>query len=204
LGYNAFPDAITIGSCEFVDNKDRERILEQIKAFDDEYYLVRDYEIEYPEINYIVREDGQQLEVGETVMTFYKAPGHTEDGIFAILEPAGIFIAGDYLSDIEFPYIYHDSRHYENTLIKVDEILKKQVTSLLVPGHGKVTKDLHEIKRRQQESISYVRTLREAIRNNDHKTIEDLIADCPFPRFMRRAHEENQKLMKKELDEILP
>jgi hydroxyacylglutathione hydrolase len=82
--------------------------------------------------------------------------------------------------------------------------MKKNIESpCLVPGHGQVTKDLQEIKRQQQESISYVRDLREAIRNHDHETLEGLIANCLFPRFMKKAHEENQKLIKKELNEIL-
>jgi hydroxyacylglutathione hydrolase len=200
LGHKAFPDAITIGSKELNDSEDKQRIVEQIKAFDDEYYLTRDYEIVYPEIHHIVDQDAQVLQIGETVITFYKAPGHTEDGIFAIVEPVGVFIAGDYLSNIEFPYIYHDSKAYENTLRKVDYILKHHSIRLLIPGHGQITEDLQEIKRRQEESLSYIRDLRAAIHNQNQSEVDELISGCLFPRFMKKAHTENQIIMSKEVE----
>jgi hydroxyacylglutathione hydrolase len=200
LGYKAFPDAITIGSKELSDNQNKVRIVEQIKAFDDKYYLKRDYEIVYPKIHYIVDKDGQQLQVGETVVTFYKAPGHTEDGIFAIVQPLGVFIAGDYLSNIEFPYIYHDSKAYENTLSKVDYILENHSIRLLVPGHGQVTEDIQEIKHRQEESLSYIRGLKEAIRKDNQVEVDKLIKGCLFPRFMKKAHTENQIKIIKEVE----
>jgi len=77
LGYKAIRDATTIASKEFTEHPDKENVLEQIRSFDDRYYLQRDYHLEYPTIDYIVHEDGQKLVVGKTELTFYKAPGHT-------------------------------------------------------------------------------------------------------------------------------
>jgi hydroxyacylglutathione hydrolase len=100
LGYHAFPDAITIGSKEMDNHPEKESILNQILEFDQRYYLNRSYEITFPKLDVLIDHDGQQLTIGETQLTFYKAPGHTPDGLFTIVETLGIFIAGDYQQDL--------------------------------------------------------------------------------------------------------
>jgi glyoxylase-like metal-dependent hydrolase (beta-lactamase superfamily II) len=132
LGAGAFPDATTIASQAFIDNPDKERKVSQILAWDSEYYIRRPYEIRYPEIDISIVDDGQAVTIGETRLTFYHAPGHNLDGLFTVIEPQGILIAGDYLSDIEFPYIYHSSTAYETTLAKLDLILEKHKVNILV------------------------------------------------------------------------
>ena len=51
IGYRAFPNAKVIASEAFVNSPDKEKNLRQIREFDDEYYIQRDYEIEYPEVD---------------------------------------------------------------------------------------------------------------------------------------------------------
>lgn len=62
--------------------------------------------------------DGEQLKIGSTTLNFYEAKGHTDVGIFTIIEPLGVWIAGDYFSNIEFPFIYSSSKDYIQTLEK--------------------------------------------------------------------------------------
>ena len=66
IGYGAFPDADVIASAAFADKDEaaRAKIVEQILAFDDDYYLERQYEIRYPEVSLRVEGDGQQLQLG--------------------------------------------------------------------------------------------------------------------------------------------
>lgn len=200
IGYNAFIGAITVGSEELNKRADKEKIINEIKDFDDEYYLTRDYSIEYPIINLAIKEDNQVLKVGETTITFYKSKGHTDDGIFIIVEPLGVLLVGDYLSNIEIPFIYYSSLEYENTLLKIDKILQNHNIKLLVPGHGLITGEYDEIIRRQQESLKYIRELRNAVLNNAQKKIDDMIEGCLFPRFMKKCHYENRDIIKSELE----
>lgn len=197
LGYGIFLDAIVIASEVFNERNDKEQILEKIREFDDGYYLDRDYPILYPKVDVIVRENGQVLDIGKTSLTFYKANGHTNDGIFTIIEPLGIWIAGDYLSDVEFPYMYFNSEKYEETLAKTDRILNKHEVHFLVPGHGHVTESEEEIQRRKQVSLSYIKELRNAIQS-DRESIH-LIKGYSYFRGMKAFHEDNISLIKKEL-----
>ncbi|SCY97126.1 MBL fold metallo-hydrolase [Alkaliphilus peptidifermentans] len=199
LGYNSIGDVMYIGSEKITTRDDKKRISEQIKSFDDQYYLIRDYEVGYPHIDYLVNKDGQQLKIGNTIITFYTSPGHTEDSVFTIIEPIGIFLSGDYLSDIEFPYIYSSSYAYENTMTKVDNILQHHSIHLLIPGHGNPTEDCQEILKRKTASLYYIHELRSALENEDDKRADKLLEEWQFPKIMGEYHKGNKDLIKKEL-----
>lgn len=201
LGYRAFKNATIIASEEFVNHSHKEEVVEQIKSFDDRYYLKRDYEIEYPDVDHVIKENGQMITIGETKITCFKAPGHTMDGIFTIVEPLGIFIAGDYLSDIEFPYIYFNSKVYEQTIQTAQKILQDKEIRMLIPGHGNVTEVKEEMLYRCEQSLNYISTIRESIKDNDPNKMNELIEKFPFPRNMKNYHDSNCELVKKELAE---
>jgi hydroxyacylglutathione hydrolase len=202
LGYAAFPDATVIASEAFVACMEQEEILQQIKEFDDRYYISRDYEISFPQVDIVIKEDAQQIAIDGTQLTFYLAPGHTADGIYTIIEPFGIFIAGDFLSDIEFPYIYSSSLDYEATMLKTKKILQDHYITSLVPGHGNMTCIQMDMLQRCEHSLQYIQMLREAIRTGDDAEMDAFIRDRPFPMGMRKYHEDNKKLLKKELQSI--
>jgi len=202
LGYNGIEDVICIGSEKLNTNIDKGRIVDQIKKFDDQYYLVRDYEVAYPKLDYVVFEDQQQLIIGGTTVTFYLAKGHTDDGIFAVVEPVGTLITGDYLSDIEFPYIYFSSYKYEETMDKLDSILKSHTIDFMIPGHGNPTEDSAEMMRRKIFSLDYIHELRSSVMNNDQAGADRLLEGWRFPIIMREFHEGNKSIMKKEIEVV--
>jgi hydroxyacylglutathione hydrolase len=199
IGYRAFPSAITVGTRELQESPAREKKVESIIEFDSQNYIERNYPIEYPNLDILIEHDGQQLKVGGTTFTFYKSPGHTDNGMFTIVEEHGLFIAGDYLSNLEFPFIYHDSHAYEATLHKVDEILAKHPIQLLIPGHGRVTSDLQEIHKRKQDNLEYIAQMRESVRVGDEAAMERLIAGYPFVKGQQGFQKGNIELFKKEL-----
>lgn len=199
IGYKAFHNVATIASREFAENPEKEAVLEQIRAFDDKYYIQREYDIAYPDIDIAVHEDGQKLVVGGTSLTFYKSPGHIYEGLFTIVEPIGAFIAGDYLSNVEFPYIFHSSTEYEQTLLKAKDLLDRYPVELLIPGHGQATDDLQEMRNRCNKSFQYIRDLKDALLRNDEDQAQQLIRDQPFLRNVKSYHELNISLVKKEL-----
>lgn len=198
IGYRAFPEAKVIASKALAQNPDKQAVLEQMLTWDDENYVERSYPIEYPQVDFLIEKDGQTLAVGGTKLTFYLAPGHTEDGIFTLVEPAGVWLAGDYLCEVEFPYVYFSCKAYEATLAKVDSILARHEVRLLVPGHGKVATERAEILTRKNEALGYLAELRQRVAEGRDFDVEKLWRRYRFPRSMRKFHEENVALMRNE------
>jgi len=198
LGYGAFPNAKTIASGTFVQNPDKASILQQIQQFDANYYLKRDYEIVYPDIDFAIEKDEDTLTFGTTKLTFYQAPGHNADGLFTIVEPLGAWLAGDYLSNVEFPYIYHSSLDYEATLAKAEKIIQSHQLNYLIPGHGDVTTASAHMQTRLQESRDYITQLRASVQGQQAFDENALWQRYEFRLGMQAFHEKNKKLMQKE------
>jgi hydroxyacylglutathione hydrolase len=202
IGYRAFSGIAqsVIASHNFVENTGKENTLKQIRDFDDEYYIERNYPIEYPSVSHVISHDGQTLTIGATKLTFFNAVGHNPDGIFTIVN-GQYWIAGDYLCGVEFPYIYHSSTEYEKTLRKTDKILKDFDIQLVVSGHGAPTVDKSEILKRQKDAFEYIDAVRESIKDNLFFDFDAYIAykNYRFPRIMRRFHEANLNLIRGEI-----
>ncbi|MEK0317399.1 MBL fold metallo-hydrolase [Cohnella sp. 56] len=203
IGQGAFPEAIVVASGSFARNSQEERELQvaQIREFDDKYYLKRGYDVGYPETDHAMDGDGAVLELGAARLVCYQAPGHKADSMMTVVEPHGILIMGDYLSDAEFPFIYDDSRAYERTLLKLDAMLERHEIKLFVPGHGSPSTDAGEMRSRRDADLRYIRELRQAVAAGDGAGIERLMADAPFPIGQRGSHEDNAKKIALELAE---
>lgn len=133
-------------------------------------------------------------------MTFYLAPGHTPDGLFTVIEPAGVWITGDYLSDFELPYLFDSAKAYLKTLDQADEIVNHHNVTLLIPGHGAWTTDPNEMRERTQQGRDYLTRLIEAVRVDDALMMEKIGQEMDYPSsFTRECHQENTAITKKEL-----
>ncbi len=200
IGYRAFPGAKVIASERFAGRVDKDRILREIYTFDQQHYISRDYPIEYPEVDILIQQDGMQVTIKSETFSFYHAPGHTDDGLFTIIESAGIFIAGDYLSDLEFPFIYHDESAYLETLAKVDLILQKHPIRILVPGHGRYLKDQNaEIIKRKQRDQSYIEDLIKSVRTSEIFPLENYLGQFLFADGLRDQHSKNEEHIRKSI-----
>jgi hydroxyacylglutathione hydrolase len=199
IGYQAFPGAKTIGSLGLRNHPKKDDKLKLIRDFDNENYVIRNYPILFPELDIVIQEDGQQFQLGETILTFYLAPGHTADGLMTVVEPLGILIAGDYLSDFELPFIYDSAKAYSETLDKSNRVLKKHNVKLLIPGHGLATSDQGEMKRRVDLAADYLKRLRQSVIASDEPALEALNQEHAFPStFTEECHKENVSIMKRE------
>lgn len=201
IGCNAFPNARIIASKAFAAKSEKEKsdIVEQIKEFDDDFYLLRNYQISYPFVDWQTEFDGDTLKIGKTKLVFYQAPGHNSDGIFTVIDSLGLLITGDYFSDVEFPYIYQSSKLYEDSILKLDSILGLHSIKMLIPGHGNFTDDIEEMKKRQADSLAYIHEMREGIAQGNQEQIDMLIEGCRFPRNMKKFHKNNQQLFEIEM-----
>lgn len=192
VGNGAFPNANKIASRQFVNSSMKNKQLKDIISFDDDFYIDREYKIEYPIINYIIQADGQELQIRDTKITFYQAFGHTNDGLFAVIENDNLLIAGDYLSDLEFPFVYHSFSEYEKTLASFRRVTQEKSNWILVPGHGSVTKDGREIQERIDTSIDYFTLLK-----NEHN-------DYAFKRFLlEKGYNHRTNLFKRHQENLI-
>ncbi|MED3563998.1 MBL fold metallo-hydrolase [Bacillus xiapuensis] len=199
MGYKAFPGAKVIGSKGLQEHPNKEQKVELIQQFYNENYIQAPYPIVFPEVDIVIKEDGQQLVIGHTTITFYLSPGHTHDGLFTVIEPLGIWIAGDYLSDFELPFIYDSAKAYEETLRKAERIIARHQISVLVPGHGQATASQEEIKRRIHLAQDYLERLIKAVKNEDLEEMAALEKEMAFPsNFTKNCHEENIRIIQRE------
>ncbi|MDR4945396.1 MBL fold metallo-hydrolase [Neobacillus cucumis] len=199
IGYHAFPGARVIGSKGLEEHPETTKKLGLIQQFYNEYYIAPPYEIGFPKVDFVICEDGQQLVFGETKLTFYLAQGHTHDGLFTLVEPLGLWVAGDYLSDFELPFIYHSAKAYEETLWKAEQVLVNHQVSVLVPGHGQTTTNRNEIQRRIQRSQDYLSRLIAAVVNEDVEKQHSLEKEMSFPsNFTKQCHEDNVTIIRRE------
>lgn len=194
IGSGAFSDATVIASQKLSENVHKEDVMKKVKLFDQKYYLERNYKPEYPEVDYVVSEDGQQLVIGTSTLTFYLAPGHSDDGLFTVIEPHGIFLTGDYLSDVEFPFIYSSYFDYVQTMDKAKHIFSKHAISLHMPGHGHTTESTVEMQSRLSFSQEYLEQLL------DEKVNFEVVLNKKYTFFegMKDIHINNKELAMKE------
>ena len=124
IGYGKFSHFRTIASEAFAHTTDREKALRQVTDWDDSNYVTRDYPLVYPPIDRPIAGQGIEFTLGEDTYAFYQAPGHNADGLITFNRSRGILVVGDYLSNIEFPYIYHSIDDYRTTLDMLEGLIR--------------------------------------------------------------------------------
>ncbi|MFN0035559.1 MAG: MBL fold metallo-hydrolase [Saprospiraceae bacterium] len=203
IGYKAFEAEKVFMSKAMAENPRKEEMLEQALDFDEKFYIKRPYPVVYPEGNFLVYRDGVQFRHGQTKMTFYLTPGHTEDSMMVVVWQLGLCIAGDYLSNIEFPFITHSSVEYEKTLEKLPYIHDRNWFTRLIPGHGDPALSINDWLQRRTESLAYIYALRESIATGVPFDESSLWSRYHYPRTQQQCHADNVALMTREYEQGL-
>jgi hydroxyacylglutathione hydrolase len=115
----------------------------------------------------------------------------------------GLCIAGDYLSNVEFPFIYHSSVDYEATLDKLPAIHDRNWFTRLIPGHGDPALSINDWLQRRTESLAYIYALRESIATGIAFDEASLWDRYEFPRLQQQYHANNIALMTREYEQGL-
>ena len=203
IAYGAFMEDVrqVIASDYMVNSTDKEKNLEEIHKFDESYYIKRNYPILYPEIDLPVCAEDKETSmlIGSDEYIFYPARGHNADGILTYNKTKGILITGDYMSNVEFPFVYHSFPAYKKTLDCLENILETQTVNLLICGHGDCTGDIVEMKNRLKDARQYIKELEYAVQNDMEISLDKLWERYDFPKGMLPFHEGNVALMKKEM-----
>jgi hydroxyacylglutathione hydrolase len=198
VGYGAFkPDKVFLSKA-MAESTEKEARIERVLTFDNEFYQERNYPILYPEGTFFVYRDGVQYRYGNTKMTFYLAPGHTEDSMIVVVWQLGLCLAGDYLSDVEFPFIGQSSVAYVETLEKLPRIHDRNWFTRMVPGHGNPALTIYNWLQRRTDSLGYIYALRESIATGIPFDEESLWTKYKYPRALRVEHAKNLALMREE------
>ncbi len=198
IGYNFFEGYKTIASRNFVNQKAKQSILDKIATIDDDNYTKREYPIAYPSIDIVIEETQDTLRLGNKAYQVGYLLGHNDDSIFLLDPTQKVLIAGDYLSNIEFPYLYYSYAEYIKSLELLSSIITSGRVALLIPGHGDYTSSLSDMKQRVEDSFDYLRRLKE---HCDGKTLfdfEEYVKRFDFPQVMGKFHEGNLGLVGKE------
>lgn len=198
IGYGRFKNFITIASENFINNPSKDKVLRQIAKLDDENYVKREHLVEYPKIEKVISGDNESLKIGSDEYLFFQATGHNADGIITYNQTKGILIAGDYLSNIEFPYIYHSIQSYRDTLSKFEKIINENEVSILISGHGDYTSNKEEMYIRLEESRQYINQLVALVITNRHFNDKEILDKYDFPIIMKQFHLKNIELAQKE------
>jgi hydroxyacylglutathione hydrolase len=200
LGYGAFQAEKVITSEAFQLNPDKEKCLEDIYQFDEKYYIQRQYPITYPRTDFVVYRDGAQFRYGHTKLSFFLTPGHTSDSMMMLVWNLGLCIAGDYLSDVEFPFIYQSSVEYLNTLDKITVIHDNNFFTRLIPGHGNPALEINDWLHRRTENMAYILAVRESIATGVPFDEDTLWERYEFKRLQKKYHDDNVRLMTSEYE----
>ncbi|HYP48902.1 MAG TPA: MBL fold metallo-hydrolase [Thermoleophilaceae bacterium] len=106
----------------------------QLRDFDAEHYVVRAAPLSLGQLQGLPVPGSVDLGKGE--LELHPAPGHTGDGTAFFARSLGVLLVGDYLSDVEIPWLHPGGslEEYRATLARLGQLVEAAET--VVPGHG--------------------------------------------------------------------
>jgi glyoxylase-like metal-dependent hydrolase (beta-lactamase superfamily II) len=136
LGRLAFP-GMTLGLAESsVERLRREpgAAQRELRQYDAEFYVSRPAPLALGQVQALPVPG--HVEIGDRELELHPAEGHTPDGMALFDRAQGLLIVGDYLSDVEIPWISEGGSlaDYRATLARLAPLVAEATT--VVPGHG--------------------------------------------------------------------
>jgi len=188
VGSHCFEGFEHVGSMAMADRPDTGRVITQIEVFDQENYISRPQPMGYPELDHKLNiSESQTIKLGSIEICVYKAGGHTADGLFYIIPELKLWIAGDYLSDIEFPFIEDSIEEYNRTMARATKIVNEFEIDFIIPGHGSIAFTKEEIASRIERSINYLDSLRNKVKPDWRASW----GHSPFEIYLNKMHQNN-------------
>lgn len=189
-GFSEFSHGHTIGHHKIKERKDP---MEKVRAFDLQWYVARDKALGELRIDEEITEETVQS-FPEDTLIFLPIPGHTDDMMATFFLERKLVVAGDVLSDLEFPFIFYSGRKYIESLEKMKEKIIEHGIHTLVPGHGSAIVDSQaEILRRIEDDLEYLQGIMAGRK-------DALYRGQPIPPHLIARHEGNIDFIQKELN----
>jgi glyoxylase-like metal-dependent hydrolase (beta-lactamase superfamily II) len=140
LGRLAFPGR-TLGLCESSVERLRRgpgEAQRDLRDYDAKFYISRPAPLALGQVQGLPVPGRLDLGSGDAAieLELHPAEGHTSDGMALLAEPLGLLVVGDYLSDVEIPWISAGGslEDYRATLARLAPLVER--ASTIVPGHG--------------------------------------------------------------------
>ena len=136
LGRLAFPD-LSLGLAEATMLRIREKPGEaqrDLRDDDSEHYVKRARPLALGQTQSLPVPG--KLELGQEELELHPAEGHTSDGMAVFAPWLGVLCVGDYLSDVEIPWMHESGSldDYRSTLARLATLVER--AHVVVPGHG--------------------------------------------------------------------
>ena len=181
LGRLAFP-GMTLGLGESsVERIRREPGAAQrdLRDYDAEFYVVRPAPLALGQVQGLPVPG--HVELGDRELELHPAEGHTVDGMALFDRATGVLVVGDYLSDVEIPWISESGSlaDYRATLARLAPLVDEAAT--VVPGHG-APNDRETALRLLDEDVDYLDALERG---------EQSLPAARDTKSQRKIHEEN-------------
>ncbi|MCY0863425.1 MAG: MBL fold metallo-hydrolase [Sulfobacillus sp.] len=184
--------------------------LRALERFDTEFYLDRPWSPEpmAPLTRYQALADGMTY----GPLQVFHIPGHTRDSISVVYQ--NLYVVGDYLSALEFPFINSSSTDYLNSLTRMQHLIAEYAIDLVVSQHGPPARGPDEIARRFALAFTYIEELQNRVAHAmaDRLTWQQTLARVDTMTFNGRpitpglfpAHHRNLKTLWKEYHQHVP
>jgi glyoxylase-like metal-dependent hydrolase (beta-lactamase superfamily II) len=158
LGRLAFP-GMTLGLAESsLERLQREpgEAQRSLRRYDAEFYVSRPAPLALGQVQALPVPG--HVEIGDRELELHPAEGHTPDGMALFDRAQGLLIVGDYLSDVEIPWISKGGSlaDYRATLARLAPLVEEATT--VVPGHG-APHDRETTLRLLDEDVDYLDAL---------------------------------------------
>jgi glyoxylase-like metal-dependent hydrolase (beta-lactamase superfamily II) len=112
----------------------------------------------------LVFEPGEALQVGPFTVETMALPGHTSCGAGYRVRELDLLAVGDYLSVIEFPFVYVSTSAYRATLAALSDTLRRDPVGHVAPGHGRALSGAEALAI-ASEDLDYLHALKTAMRS---------------------------------------
>jgi len=131
-----------------------------LRDFDAQWYVSRPAPLALGQVQSLPLPGRLDLGAGEQAIEIelHPAEGHTADGMALFARPLGVLVVGDYLSDVEIPWISEGGsiEDYRATLARLAPLAEEAGT--VVPGHG-APHDRDTALRLLDEDVEYLDAL---------------------------------------------
>ncbi len=148
-----------------------------LRTYDAEFYVARAAPLSLGQVQALPVPG--HVEIGDRELELHPAEGHTVDGMALFDRGQGLLIVGDYLSDVEIPWIHGSLADYRATLARLAPLVEQAET--VVPGHGS-PHDRDTTLRLLDEDVEYLDTLERG---------EDTLPEGRDSKAQRGIHAEN-------------
>jgi hydroxyacylglutathione hydrolase len=111
---------------------------------------------------------GRCEQVGPFALETLPLPGHTDCGLGYRIRAPDLLVVGDYLSPIEYPYVYFSTAAYRGALAALIDLLDHDPPASVIPGHGRAL-EAGEARAIAVSDLAYLHALRAAVAGSQRR-----------------------------------